>query len=126
MLRAPRFRGRLLVGILGAFPCLAVAARPAPSVVLITVDTLRADHLGYYGYTKIRTPNMDGLALRGTLFGQVDSPVPMTLPSHTSLLSSTYPFVHGIEENGQVRHRTASRLRKSTRTPHFPRPALDR
>jgi tetratricopeptide (TPR) repeat protein len=44
---------------------------------------------------------MDGLALGGTLFRQVGSPVPITLPSHTSLLSSTYPFAHGVEENGQ-------------------------
>ena len=41
------------------------------------------------------------LAQGGTLFSRVDSPVPLTLPAHTSLLSSTYPFVHGIEENGQ-------------------------
>jgi choline-sulfatase len=44
---------------------------------------------------------MDGLALGGTLFRQVGSPVPITLPSHTSLLSSTYPFAHGVQENGQ-------------------------
>jgi arylsulfatase A-like enzyme/Tfp pilus assembly protein PilF len=70
-------------------------------VVLISVDTLRADHLGCYGYRKIRTPHLDGLAQGGTLFSRADSPVPMTLPAHTSLLSSTYPFVHGVAENGQ-------------------------
>ena len=100
MLRTPRFVGRLLACTLGAFPCFALAARP-DSVVLISVDTLRADHLGCYGYAKSRTPQMDGLALGGTLFSQVGSPVPITLPSHTSLLSSTYPFAHGVEENGQ-------------------------
>jgi choline-sulfatase len=68
---------------------------------LISVDTLRADHLGCYGYHKLRTPHLDELARGGTLFSQVDSLVPLTLPSHTSLLSSTYPFVHGVEENGQ-------------------------
>ena len=68
---------------------------------MISVDTLRADHLGCYGYRKVRTPHLDALARRGTLFSQVDSLVPLTLPSHTSLLSSTYPFVHGVEENGQ-------------------------
>ena len=68
---------------------------------MISVDTLRADHLGCYGYRKVSTPHLDALARRGTLFSQVDSLVPLTLPSHTSLLSSTYPFVHGIEENGQ-------------------------
>lgn len=68
---------------------------------MISVDTLRADHLGCYGYRKIRTSHLDALAREGTLFSQVDSLVPLTLPSHTSLLSSTYPFVHGVEENGQ-------------------------
>jgi arylsulfatase A-like enzyme/Tfp pilus assembly protein PilF len=80
---------------------LLFAAAQARSVILISVDTLRADHLGSYGYRKIGTPNLDRLARAGTVFGQVDSPVPMTLPAHTSLLSSTYPFVHGAEENGQ-------------------------
>jgi choline-sulfatase len=68
---------------------------------LISVDTLRADHLGCYGYRKLRTPHLDALARGGTLFSQVDSLVPLTLPSHTSLLSSTYPFVYGVQENGQ-------------------------
>lgn len=101
MLLAPRFWGRLLLCIVGAFPFFALASRPAQSVVLISVDTLRADHLGCYGYRKIRTPHIDALAQGGTLFSQVDSPVPLTLPAHTSLLSSTYPFVHRVEENGQ-------------------------
>src|SRR4029077_14922773 len=59
------------------------------------------DHLSCYGYKKIRTPNIDSLAKGGTLFSAVDTPVPMTLPAHTSLLTSTYPFAHGVEENGQ-------------------------
>lgn len=70
-------------------------------MVLISVDTLRADHLGCYGYRNIHTPQFDALAKGGTLFAQADSLVPLTLPSHTSLLSSTPPFVHGVEENGQ-------------------------
>jgi arylsulfatase A-like enzyme/Tfp pilus assembly protein PilF len=101
MPRTPRFVGRLLACALGAFPCFALAARPVSSVVLISVDTLRADHLGCYGYGRIRTPQIDGLARGGTLFSKVGSPAPITLPSHTSLLSSTYPFAHGVEENGQ-------------------------
>jgi choline-sulfatase len=96
-----RFRGKLLFLILGSFPWPALSAGRLPSVILISVDTLRADHLGCYGYRKLRTPNLDALAQGGTLFSRVDSPVPLTLPSHTSLLSSTYPFVHGVEENGQ-------------------------
>lgn len=96
----PRVVGRLLL-LMGAFHGFVLAAPPARSVVLISVDTLRADHLGCYGYRKIRTPRLDALAQGGTLFSQVDSPVPLTLPAHTSLLSSTYPSVHGVEENGR-------------------------
>jgi tetratricopeptide (TPR) repeat protein len=81
------------------FPVIALA--DSTPVILISVDTLRADRLGCYGYKKIRTPHFDSLAKGGTLFGAVDSPVPMTLPAHTSLLTSTYPFAHGVEENGQ-------------------------
>ncbi len=97
MFRVPR-AGGLLVALLTAR--LALSA-PQPSVILISVDTLRADALGCYGRSKVRTPHLDELARGGTLFGHVDSPVPLTLPAHTSLLNSTYPFVHGVEENGQ-------------------------
>ena len=81
------------------FPALALA--DSTPVILISVDTLRADHLSCYGYKKIRTPHFDSLVKGGTLFGAVDTPVPMTLPAHTSLLTSQYPFVHGVQENGE-------------------------
>src|SRR5580692_1372953 len=81
------------------FPVIALGG--STPVILISVDTLRADRLSCYGYRKIRTPHFDSLAKGGTLFGAVESPVPMTLPAHTSLLTSQYPFVHGVEENGQ-------------------------
>jgi choline-sulfatase len=81
------------------FPVIALGG--STPVILISVDTLRADRLSCYGYRKIRTPHFDSLAKGGTLFGAVGTPVPMTLPAHTSLLTSQYPFVHGVEENGQ-------------------------
>ena len=71
-------------------------------VILISVDTLRADHLSSYGYRRIRTPEIDSLARGGTLFTQVNSQVPLTLPSHVSLLTSTYPFSNRIEDNGEI------------------------
>lgn len=74
---------------------------PIP-VVLISVDTLRADHLNCYGYHAVRTANICHLVQGGTLFTQISSQDPLTLPSHISMLTSTYPFVSGVEDNGEV------------------------
>ena len=79
---------------------MCVGAEPA-SVILISIDTLRADHLSSYGYPGIRTPNIDSFAQGGTLFRNIESQVPLTLPSHTSLFTSTYPFENQIEENAE-------------------------
>jgi arylsulfatase A-like enzyme/Tfp pilus assembly protein PilF len=71
-------------------------------VILISIDTLRADHLSCYGYTLLKTPHIDSLANGGTVFTSINSQVPITLPSHASLFTSTYPFATGIRENAQV------------------------
>jgi choline-sulfatase len=71
------------------------------SVILISVDTLRADHLSSYGYRRFPTPHIDSLQHGGTVFSQIDSQIPLTVPSHSSLLTSTYPFANGVEENDQ-------------------------
>ncbi len=81
--------------------CAAERAQASASVILISVDTLRADHLSCYGYRRLKTPHFDGIASAGTLFSAVDSQAPLTLPSHVSLLTSTYPFYNGIEDNGE-------------------------
>ena len=80
---------------------LAPAQDPVqpPSVILISIDTLRADHLSAYGYRKIRTPNIDSFSQHGTIFAHVNAQIPLTLPSHTSLFTSTYPLENGVEEN---------------------------
>jgi choline-sulfatase len=70
-------------------------------VILISIDTLRADHLSCYGYQHLETPAIDALAAGGTLFSEASSQIPITLPSHLSLLTWTYPFANGIEENGE-------------------------
>jgi arylsulfatase A-like enzyme/Flp pilus assembly protein TadD len=74
-----------------------VAAR---SLVLITVDTLRADRVGAYGWKAARTPAMDGVAARGVLFQRAFAPAPITLTSHASLLTGLYPPGHGSRHNG--------------------------
>ena len=83
-----------------AFSVGLLIAQDTP-VILISIDTLRADHLGAYGYRKIRTPNIDSFAQHGTVFTEVNSQIPLTLPSHTSLFTSTYPFENGVEENAE-------------------------
>jgi arylsulfatase A-like enzyme/Tfp pilus assembly protein PilF len=96
----PTFRRLIL--ILTAFTALHAAAqtpaKPALNVVLITIDTLRADHLGCYGYKQIKTPNIDGLAADGVRFERAFAVVPVTLPSHTSMLTGTYPMLSGMHD----------------------------
>jgi len=82
------------------FLAASCAAQQTP-VILISIDTLRADHLSAYGYRPIHTPNIDSFALQGTLFANAESQIPLTLPSHLSLFTSTYPFSNQIEENAE-------------------------
>ena len=73
-----------------------------PNVILITLDTTRADHLGCYGYRDANTPNLDGLARAGVLFAQATSPAPLTLPAHASIMTGMYPPYHGVRVNGNA------------------------
>jgi arylsulfatase A-like enzyme/Tfp pilus assembly protein PilF len=73
---------------------------PEMNVLLFTLDTTRADHIGCYGYPNIRTPNIDGLAAEGVLFKNATAQAPLTLPSHSSIFTGTYPFIHGVRDNG--------------------------
>jgi len=70
------------------------------NVILITLDTTRADHLGCYGGDPEVTPVLDELARRGVLFEQMQAAAPITLPSHASMLSGLYPYHHGVRNNG--------------------------
>ena len=69
------------------------------NVLLITVDTIRADRIGAYGFEEIDTPIIDSLAARGVTFTRAYSPTPLTLPSHTSIFSGTFPPYHGVRDN---------------------------
>ena len=71
----------------------------APNVLLITLDTTRADRLGCYGYSKALTPVLDALAGSGVRFENAFCQAPLTLPSHASLLTSTYPPSNGLRFN---------------------------
>lgn len=70
----------------------------SPSVLLITIDTLRTDHLGCYGYTRVETPAIDGLAASGIRFANAYTQVPITLPSHAVILTGTYPMLNGVRD----------------------------
>lgn len=81
-------------------PAPVVAEPEEPwNLVLITADTLRADHLGCYGYFRDTSPKIDRLAEECLLFEQCISPIPRTTPSHLSLMTGVYPIEHGIVKN---------------------------
>ena len=81
----------------------AVADSSPPNLLLITIDTLRADHLSCNGAQNVATPNLDRLAADGVNFTRARSPVPLTLPSHASILTGNYPPTHGIRDNASSR-----------------------
>lgn len=92
---APRVWALLL------FTAIAACNRPTPRVILlVTFDTTRPDHLGAYGYRLADTPAFDALASRGARFAVAGSTAPITLPSHTSMLTGLLPPAHGVRDNG--------------------------
>src|SRR6266480_3572806 len=76
----------------------ANAPKPRPNVILITIDTVRADHVGCYGAKNVQTPTLDSLARDGIVFERAISQVPLTWPSHTVILTGTYPFQNGVQD----------------------------
>ena len=88
----------LLTALTAAQATAQTPQKSAPNVVLITIDTLRADHLGCYGYKQIKTPNIDGLAADSGRFEHAYTVVPVTLPSHTAILTGTYPMLSGMHD----------------------------
>jgi arylsulfatase A-like enzyme/predicted Zn-dependent protease len=97
----------------GASPACRTAvppSSPAEPIVLISIDTLRADHVGAYGYQKVPTPNIDALASDGIVFERAYSHVPLTLPAHTSILSGKLPFETNVRDNIGFTVRPGERL----------------
>lgn len=90
-----------LVGVpahVSAAPERASAAPAHPNVILITMDTLRADHVACYGAKTVQTPTLDSLAKDGVVFERAFSQVPLTWPSHAAILTGTYPFQNGVQD----------------------------
>ena len=81
-------------------PVVAPRVDDRPSVLLVTFDTTRADHIGAYGYALAHTPTLDGLADQGVLFERAYSTAPLTIPSHSTILTGRNPPSHGVRDNG--------------------------
>ncbi|HEY7696880.1 MAG TPA: sulfatase [Vicinamibacteria bacterium] len=122
---------------LAGLACGARVERPR-LVVLVSVDTLRADHLGLYGYERPTSPVLDALARESTVFEQAMSASPWTLPSHATLLTGLYPSRHGLTSHerylssslttlaqyfSQAGYRTAAVVNSHNLSPEF---GLDR
>ena len=103
----------MVLALATLFARCAAAQGSKYNVVLITLDTLRADHLRCYGYDAIETPNIDRIAAQGARFTQAFTPVPITLPAHTSLLTGMYPLATGVHDfvGNQVPSGTATLAR---------------
>ena len=72
---------------------------PRLPMIVLTLDTTRADHLGFYGYPRSVTPNLDRIAEESVIFDRCITPMATTLPAHTSLFTGTYPLEHGVLAN---------------------------
>ncbi len=104
---SPRSEGCVARAVAAVFLCALSAgaggcgrlASAKPSIVLISVDTLRADHLPVYGYKGLETPSISALARDSVRFENAYSHVPLTLPSHAVLLTGLLPFENGVRDN---------------------------
>ena len=90
--------GTVLAAV-GGWRYARASAPVSGPIIVVSIDTLRADHLPAYGYTKVRTPAIDALAADGVVFERAYSHAPQTLPAHVALLSGQLPFETGVRDN---------------------------
>ena len=83
-----------------------VLVREARDVIVVTIDTLRYDAVGYSGSGKAETPTLDRMAAEGVAFERAHAHAVVTLPSHASILTGLYPFQHGIRDNARFTARS--------------------
>jgi arylsulfatase A-like enzyme len=95
-----RLLAPLLAAALGCGADPPAAPEPLPNLLVVTIDTLRADHLSSYGYARETSPNLDALAAAGVRFELSFAAASTTLPSHVSLFTGTDPIAHGVVKNG--------------------------
>ena len=99
--RSVTWAGLLLLGLVGGLAWYLTGYRRPLNVLLVTFDTTRADHIGCYGFDKALTPTLDALDRDGVLFQNAFTTVPLTLPSHASILTGLYPPETGMHHNGK-------------------------
>ena len=92
--------GAVVLGLAGCDRVPASRSAAGFNLLLVTLDTVRADHVGAWGYRAGETPNLDRLAAEGVRFAAAETPVPLTLPSHATILSGLLPPDHGLRNNG--------------------------
>ena len=96
-----------LVGIAWVLLLAASVRAQSPNVLLLTVESFRADHVGCYGYARPTTPNLDRLAARGARFESFHAQAPWTIPSLISMFTGLYPAAHGVDRRGRQLPRAA-------------------
>ena len=96
---APVATAALLACLAALLPACGRGPSGPPNILIVTLDTLRADRVGAYGYAGARTPVLDGLAARGARFANATTTTPLTLSAHTSLFTGTWPTTHGVRDN---------------------------
>jgi choline-sulfatase len=85
------------LGLLGAGTAICAPEAPRPNIVVVVIDALRPDHLGCYGYERATSPAIDGLAAEGIVFDSAITHAPWTKATFATMLTSLYPFQHGVE-----------------------------
>ncbi len=108
-----------LLAVLVAPACVRRPAEPPATILLVTIDTLRRDHVGAYGYPRPTTPFIDGLARDGLCFDRAVTPQPQTAASHSSILSSLHPLSHGVVANGMTLHDRVETIAEALRHAGF-------
>ncbi len=98
----------LLTGFLGLVGCGGGGDEAPPNVVVVTLDTVRADHLSLYGYTHPTTPSLEALAARADVYEHAVATAPWTVPSHASIFTGLFPFEHGAHTLDAERGRVAA------------------
>jgi arylsulfatase A-like enzyme/Tfp pilus assembly protein PilF len=100
MAARPLSRPQRLALVAAAIVLNGCGSAPPPDLILVTLDTVRADRIGAYGYPQPTTPRLDRLAASGALCERAYASAPITLPSHATLLTGLEPYAHGVRSNG--------------------------